>query len=161
MTALALAAKRIGFRISLFRMEAVAVLAVALAAIFAIAVALVPAREPAAAATLAVPPARAAALVEATTGTAATDMQAVGERAKIINAALPFAGGPVLAARPFAAAGSDLDHRRALLCLTQAVYYEAGFEPLDGRRAVAQVILNRLRHPAFPKSVCGVVYQSN
>ena len=45
-----------------------------------------------------------------------------------------------------------------MLCLTQAVYYEAGFEPLEGRRAVAQVVLNRLRHPAFPKSVlrCGL-----
>ena len=31
--------------------------------------------------------------------------------------------------------------------------------PVEGRRAVAQVVLNRLRHPAFPKSVCGVVYQ--
>jgi hypothetical protein len=48
-----------------------------------------------------------------------------------------------------------------LLCLTQAVYYEAGFESLEGRRAVAQVVLNRLRHPAFPKSVCGVVYQGS
>jgi hypothetical protein len=47
------------------------------------------------------------------------------------------------------------------LCLTQAVYYEAGFEPLEGRRAVAQVVLNRMRHPAFPKSVCGVVYQGS
>ena len=56
-------------------------------------------------------------------------------------------------------AATMLDQRRALLCLTQAVYYEAGFEPLEGRRAVAQVVLNRMRHPAFPKSVCGVVYQ--
>ena len=56
-------------------------------------------------------------------------------------------------------AAATLDQRRALLCLTQAVYYEAGFEPLEGRRAVAQVVLNRMRHPAFPKSVCGVVYQ--
>jgi hypothetical protein len=43
--------------------------------------------------------------------------------------------------------------------MTAAVYYEAGFEPVDGERAVAQVILNRLRHPAFPKTVCGVIYQ--
>jgi len=80
----------------------------------------------------------------------------------VINAALPFAKGPLNAAHPFAITGStDLDQRRALLCLTQAVYYEAGFEPVDGRRAVAQVVLNRMRHPAFPKSVCGVVYQNN
>src|SRR6185295_19397303 len=79
--------------------------------------------------------------------------------AQLINAALPFAGGPLHSARPFAIAGNATDENRALLCLTQAVYYEAGFEPVDGRRAVAQVVLNRMRHPAFPKSVCGVVYQ--
>ena len=45
--------------------------------------------------------------------------------------------------------------------MTQAVYYEAGFEPVAGRFAVAQVILNRMRHPAFPKSVCGVIYQGS
>jgi spore germination cell wall hydrolase CwlJ-like protein len=44
-------------------------------------------------------------------------------------------------------------------CLTQAVYYEARGEGVDGMRAVAQVILNRVRHPAFPKTICGVVYQ--
>jgi spore germination cell wall hydrolase CwlJ-like protein len=105
------------------------------------------------------PPAKATALIEATTGDQANQMQAVGEQAKLINAALPFAGGPLHSAQPFALTGSNLDERRALLCLAQAVYYEAGFEPLEGRRAVAQVVLNRLRHPAFPKSVCGVVYQ--
>jgi spore germination cell wall hydrolase CwlJ-like protein len=115
--------------------------------------------EPGSAVTLPMPQARAAALVSATSGPAANRMEAVGDQAKAINAALPFAGGPLQAARPFAASGSELDQRRALLCLTQAVYYEAGFEPVDGRRAVAQVVLNRLRHPAFPKSICGVVYQ--
>jgi len=118
---------------------------------------LLPTRTPASA-TVELPPARAASLVRATT--AVGDFRAIGEEAEAINAALPFVGGPLNAARPFATSGnSDLDQRRALLCLTQAVYYEAGFEPVDGRRAVAQVVLNRLRHPAFPKSVCGVVYQ--
>ena len=107
-------------------------------------------------------PARAAALIDATTGTAATAVKAVGEDAKLINAAMPFDRTAVGAARPFdMASDSGLDHRRALLCLTQAVYYEAGFEPVEGRRAVAQVVLNRMRHPAFPKSVCGVVYQGS
>lgn len=46
-------------------------------------------------------------------------------------------------------------------CLAQAVYYEARGEGVDGMRAVAQVILNRVRHPAFPKSICGVVYQGS
>ncbi len=106
--------------------------------------------------------ARAAALLQATSGDQANKVAAVGDRAKVINAAMPFSAAPVVAARAFVIpAGETLDQRRALLCLTQAVYYEAGFEPVEGRRAVAQVVLNRMRHPAFPKSVCGVVYQHN
>ncbi|MBV7266503.1 cell wall hydrolase [Erythrobacter ani] len=50
-------------------------------------------------------------------------------------------------------------YSNALKCLTQAVYYEAANEPRDGKRAVAQVVLNRMRHPAYPNSVCGVVYE--
>ena len=132
-----------------------------IAASVASAVILMPLRESAQAAsvTVAMPAVKAAALIDATSGSAAVDMQAVGEQAKVINASLPFSSGPLQVARPFDVSGSDLDQRRALLCLTQAVYYEAGFEPLEGRRAVAQVVLNRLRHPAFPKSICGVVYQ--
>jgi hypothetical protein len=131
------------------------------AAVIGIAAVIPPVRGPANAATVSLPPARAAALIAATSGAQANGLRAVGDQAKLINAALPFAGGPVQSARPFEVAGSDIDQRRALLCLTQAVYYEAGFEPLEGRRAVAQVVLNRMRHPAFPKSVCGVVYQRN
>ncbi|MEO6359583.1 MAG: cell wall hydrolase [Sphingomicrobium sp.] len=101
-------------------------------------------------------PAAAAKLVDATSASP-EQVRAIGDKAKLINAALPFGAGPVQAANPFAIDGG-LNHRRALLCLTQAVYYEAGFEPMAGRRAVAQVVLNRMRHPAFPKSVCGVVY---
>jgi hypothetical protein len=51
------------------------------------------------------------------------------------------------------------DLLRATLCLTSAIYYEAGNEPEEGQRAVAQVVLNRVRHPAYPDTVCGVVYQ--
>ena len=105
-------------------------------------------------------PTRAAALIEATSGDAIA-VAATGDDAKMINASLPFAVGPIASARPFALGANGLDHDRALLCLTQAVYYEAGFEPIGGRRAVAQVVLNRMRHPAYPKSVCGVVYQRN
>jgi spore germination cell wall hydrolase CwlJ-like protein len=84
------------------------------------------------------------------------------EDAIAINAAVPLADGPNPAARPFAlAARSGEDRSRALECLTEAVYYEAATEPLEGQRAVAQVVLNRVRHPAFPKSVCGVVYQGS
>jgi spore germination cell wall hydrolase CwlJ-like protein len=118
--------------------------------------------RPAAATASPMPPAQAAALVAATTGDSARQVQATGAKAQLINSSMPFSRAPVQAARAFAIpAGESLDQRRALLCLTQAVYYEAGFEPVTGRRAVAQVVLNRMRHPAFPKSVCGVVYQRN
>ncbi|MDP1738321.1 MAG: cell wall hydrolase [Caulobacter sp.] len=68
-------------------------------------------------------------------------------------------GGPFNpAATPFRLNGA-LDDSRDLECLTQAVYYEARGETPAGQAAVAQVVLNRARHPAFPKSVCGVVFQ--
>ncbi len=52
-----------------------------------------------------------------------------------------------------------LDSTRDLECLTQAVYYEARGESPAGQAAVAQVVLNRVKHPAFPKTVCAVVFQ--
>ena len=64
-------------------------------------------------------------------------------------------------ARPLLLAGSSLDRWRALQCLTTAIYYEAAREPDDGQRAVAQVVLNRVAHAAFPKTVCGVVFQGS
>ncbi|MFC4296397.1 cell wall hydrolase [Novosphingobium tardum] len=64
-------------------------------------------------------------------------------------------------ARPVTLAGTATDRLRALQCLTAAVYYEAATEPDAGQRAVAQVVLNRVAHPAYPKSVCGVVYQGS
>ncbi|WP_030539660.1 cell wall hydrolase [Sphingobium sp. DC-2] len=54
-----------------------------------------------------------------------------------------------------------LDSYRALNCLTSAIYYEAGNEPEEGQRAVAQVVLNRVRSPLWPHSVCAVVYQGS
>ena len=63
-----------------------------------------------------------------------------------------------LAAQPFHLGGA-LDASRDLECLTQAVYYEARGEGRDGMKAVAQVVLNRVRHRAFPNSVCAVVFQ--
>jgi spore germination cell wall hydrolase CwlJ-like protein len=52
-----------------------------------------------------------------------------------------------------------LDRSRELDCLTQAVYFEARGETSRGQAAVAQVVMNRVKHPAFPKTVCGVVFQ--
>jgi spore germination cell wall hydrolase CwlJ-like protein len=64
-------------------------------------------------------------------------------------------------ARSFRLAGSGMDKARALQCLTMAVYYEAASESVDGQRAVAQVVLNRVAHPSYPDSVCGVVFQGS
>jgi hypothetical protein len=77
-----------------------------------------------------------------------------------INAAIPLSTAPNPAAAPLVVhARSGTDQLRALDCLADAIYYEARSESEDGQRAVAQVVLNRVRHPAFPNSVCAVVYQ--
>lgn len=65
------------------------------------------------------------------------------------------------AARAFRGGGSGLDVARALQCLATAVYYEAASESIGGQKAVAQVVLNRVAHPTYPASVCGVVYQGS
>jgi spore germination cell wall hydrolase CwlJ-like protein len=79
-----------------------------------------------------------------------------------INAAVPVTALPVPAASAFKFIPAGLsDKERAVHCLTQAIYYEAATEPVEGQRAVAQVVLNRVRHPAYPNSVCGVVYQGS
>lgn len=67
--------------------------------------------------------------------------------------------GPSGGVTPFILNTDALSRERAVKCLAAAIYYEAADQPLAGREAVAQVVLNRLRHPAYPKSVCGVVYQ--
>ncbi|MGV3510863.1 MAG: cell wall hydrolase [Novosphingobium sp.] len=44
-------------------------------------------------------------------------------------------------------------------CLIKAIAYEAGYEPADGRRAVAEVIINRMRSGTHPATICGVVFE--
>jgi spore germination cell wall hydrolase CwlJ-like protein len=70
----------------------------------------------------------------------------------MLHAAVLQTSAPFRLANP-ADTASDLN------CLTAAVYYEARGESREGQAAVAQVVLNRVRSPAFPKTVCGVVYQ--
>jgi hypothetical protein len=82
------------------------------------------------------------------------------EDARAYNDQIPFSTAPNPAARPFRFAGTGDDRARALDCLASAVLYEAG-DDTKGERAVAQVVLNRLRHPAFPKTVCGVVFEGS
>ena len=83
------------------------------------------------------------------------------EQALEENAKREFSGRPDTPAAPFTLKADAISRDRALECLTQAVYYEAASEGLDGGRAVAQVVLNRMRHPAYPSTVCGVVYQGS
>jgi spore germination cell wall hydrolase CwlJ-like protein len=103
----------------------------------------------------------------------AADAHAAAQRAARSGQPQPLAGKPAQVAvaaltplavtrvstapaRPFhlaEATSRDLD------CLADAVYYEARGESVAGQAAVAQVVLNRVRHPQFPKTVCGVVFQ--
>lgn len=81
-----------------------------------------------------------------------------GSDPRALNAAIPFFSGQIDPAPPFRFRGGagDLDNARD--CLALAAMAEAG--PSDpGQRAVIQVVLNRVRHPAFAKSICGVVFE--
>lgn len=80
------------------------------------------------------------------------------------NDELPFSTMPIERALPLVLPPSQLlpiERRNAIDCLSSAIYYEAGNETSQGKRGVAQVVLNRVRHPAFPNSICGVVYQGS
>ncbi len=84
------------------------------------------------------------------------------DQAVLLNAELPISALPNPPAAPFQLpAVAAFDRARALTCLTMAVYYEAASQGDDGEAAVAQVVLNRVRNPLFPKTVCGVVFQGS
>jgi len=91
---------------------------------------------------------------------AAIFAQEAPDVARASNAAVPIAQGTLAAAPPFKYVGTPVDRAAAQACLAAAVWYEAG-DDAPGEKAVAQVVLNRLRHPAFPKTVCGVVFQGS
>jgi spore germination cell wall hydrolase CwlJ-like protein len=81
--------------------------------------------------------------------------------AKKINDAVPLTQSPVPPAKAFIFSGTPADFERATDCLAATIFYEAGAEAMTGQMAVVQVVLNRVRHPAYPKSVCGVVFQGH
>jgi hypothetical protein len=81
--------------------------------------------------------------------------------ARAVNAAVPLTTTPIPAAMPFILYGGAQDRERAIDCLAATIYYEAATEAVEGQMAVVQVVLNRVRHPAYPKSVCGVVFQGH
>lgn len=55
-------------------------------------------------------------------------------------------------------ARADAEERK---CLAEAIYFEAATESRIGRLAVADVVLNRVKHPAYPDTICGVVYEGS
>lgn len=71
---------------------------------------------------------------------------------------VPFRGGTPVS--PFRFAGSLDAREQAIGCLAAAAWYEAGNDAVS-QRSVIQVVLNRVKHPAFPKTVCGVVLQGS
>jgi hypothetical protein len=83
------------------------------------------------------------------------------EDAVAYNASLPFTTEPNVPAKPFRLDTRSPDYARSLDCLTAAAYYEASGEGSTGEAAVAQVVFNRVRHPAFPASICAVVFQGS
>lgn len=77
-----------------------------------------------------------------------------------IQPAVAISGFAIPPAAPFVASyGDAASALRAETCLTEAIYYEGAMEPEAGQRAIAQVVLNRVRHPAYPDNVCGVVFE--
>lgn len=82
------------------------------------------------------------------------------ETARVINAELDFVVGGVAPARPFVFAGEAASFSRAVDCLAAAAWYESG-DDAKGQRAVIQVVINRARNPAFPRTICGVVFQGS
>jgi hypothetical protein len=86
--------------------------------------------------------------------------QVPAPEARARNAAIPFLTEPLAPASSFRFAGSTLDRTRATECLALAALAEAGGDDA-GQRAVMQVVLNRVRHPAFAGTVCGVVFEGS
>ncbi|NYD88378.1 cell wall hydrolase [Sphingomonas melonis] len=80
--------------------------------------------------------------------------------ARASNAAVPIDVRRRLRALPYRFQGGPAAREQAAECLATAALYEAG-DDLRGQRAVIQVILNRVRAPGFPKTICGIVYQGS
>ncbi len=82
------------------------------------------------------------------------------DAARARNAADPFYRGAIAPAAAFRFAGSGADFTNARDCLALAALAEAGGSDV-GQRAVIQVVLNRVRHPAFSHTVCGTVFEGS
>jgi len=73
-----------------------------------------------------------------------------------------FIGGALLGflVGTFSAPLQASDENGDTFCLAQNIYFESANQPLAGKIAVAEVVVNRVEHPSFPSTVCDVVYQS-
>jgi spore germination cell wall hydrolase CwlJ-like protein len=49
--------------------------------------------------------------------------------------------------------------RKQIQCMAENTYFEAGHEPVKGRIAVNNVVLNRVEDKRFPKTPCAVINQ--
>ena len=58
-----------------------------------------------------------------------------------------------------ARSASSANVDRELECLAKIVVHEAGNQSRAGQLAVAQVVMNRVRSPRFPNTICGVAMQ--
>jgi hypothetical protein len=83
---------------------------------------------------------------------------APAEFPRTVSIVLPLPKPPLSPAQRLDLTGKDYD--KAEKCLAQAVYFEARNESARGQQAVAQVVLNRVFSPYYPKDVCSVVYQN-
>jgi spore germination cell wall hydrolase CwlJ-like protein len=61
----------------------------------------------------------------------------------------------------YAALKGDVWDKKQQRCLAEAIYFEARGESERGQAAVGQVVLNRVRNPAYPDTICAVVYQNS
>ncbi|RYE10598.1 MAG: cell wall hydrolase [Hyphomicrobiales bacterium] len=49
---------------------------------------------------------------------------------------------------------------KELWCMATAIYFEARGESYRGQVAVGQVVMNRVAHKIYPKTICNVVFQN-
>lgn len=82
---------------------------------------------------------------------------AITPRLAILAFALILSGGSVVEAR--GTAPGAINSARELRCLALNIYFEARSEPKAGKFAVGHVVMNRVAHRRFPKSICNVIRQ--
>lgn len=82
----------------------------------------------------------------------------------VLCVALTIATGPAWACEKGKSEAKEpvfRNYTKEVECLAKAVYFEARGEPSKGQKLVADVILNRVANPHYPKSACGVIYQND